>query len=580
MASERPKLTQSPSSALASVRAARLAAGAGTTRKPFTSKFRTGGSSVLDSLSSIPTLSVLDKKPSIVLEIGAAYTKVGFSGEPMPRHVIPTTVETDGITVPVFDPEEKRSKAELKEVILTFLHEIMYKKLLVKTTDRRVVICEGVAVPTVYRTLLADILYRCYMFQSVLFAPNPVLATLPVWLDSALVVDVGYTETTVVAVFDGVAAINTFNAVSAGAVEMHKQIREALKAKSNELESATVDGLDESALEDIKVRACVAGKLPEGKQLKTFQYPLRAGSILTLDSDFRATALDPIFEGVGSDANSIPRAILETLSQCPCDTRKMLAKRILVTGGGCMLPGFKHRVLTGIYELIKEDEFAELAGTSLERTVLTVKISRVGMDNPSVQVNKGTYDRLLDEVVRRYGDLQVSSSSAKTEEGNIVLVIISPDEVDVAKLENAKINMGQTSFVVTDVTTENENRQTGVGQLFSFVKVDFPENILNWLGGSIIGGLESLPEASLSKESYLKNPSLPDWSDLRPRCQSVKKVDAKTPSHARWKVMDRPRAWGCGSLNVVDTKKKTDYPQHEGYVKNGIFAANPILHVQ
>ena len=71
----------------------------------------------------------------------------------------------------------------------------------------------------------------------------------------------------------------------------------------------------------------------------------------------------------------------------------------------------------------------------MERTVLTVKISRVGMDNPSVQVNKGTYDRLLDEVVRRYGDLQVSSSSAKTEEGNIVLVIISPDEVDVAKLE-------------------------------------------------------------------------------------------------------------------------------------------------
>ena len=58
--------------------------------------------------------------------------------------------------------------------------------------------------------------------------------------------------------------------------------------------------------------------------------------------------------------------------------------------------------------------------------------------------------------------------------------------------QNAKINMGQTSFVVTDVTTENENRQTGVGQLFSFVKVDFPENILNWLGGILYMSIKTL----------------------------------------------------------------------------------------
>ena len=33
------------------------------------------------------------------------------------------------------------------------------QKLLVKTSERRAVVCEGIAVPTVYRSLVAEILY-------------------------------------------------------------------------------------------------------------------------------------------------------------------------------------------------------------------------------------------------------------------------------------------------------------------------------------------------------------------------------------------------------------------------------------
>ena len=114
-----------------------------------------------------------------------------------------------------------------------------------------------------------------------MFAPNAVLSTLPLWTDSALVVDCGHSESTAVAVFDGVAAISTFVAVSAGASEIHTQIRAALK-DANADHADAIDALNERVLEDIKIRGCIAGKLPEGSELPSLKYPLRGGPTLTV----------------------------------------------------------------------------------------------------------------------------------------------------------------------------------------------------------------------------------------------------------------------------------------------------------
>jgi len=73
----------------------------------------------------------------------------------------------------------------------------------------------------------------------------------------------------------------------------------------------------------------------------------------------------------------------------------VLAKRILLTGGGSMLPGFKHRMSESLKELVKQAEYAELAGIAAERTVLKVKLARAGMEEASAFVNSGINDRLL-----------------------------------------------------------------------------------------------------------------------------------------------------------------------------------------
>ena len=167
------------------------------------------------------------------------------------------------------------------------------------------VISESVVTPSVFRAVLADVLYRHFGLISVLFAPTPLFATFPLGVQTALVVvsftwprtcanpncrvrlqwraccrvpealrirvhtgvrvrsevvrplwacqDCGHKETTVMAVYNGVPLIGTFVAVAAASETVHGVIR----AKLVEAGAATPDELTEEVLEDIKVRACL-----------------------------------------------------------------------------------------------------------------------------------------------------------------------------------------------------------------------------------------------------------------------------------------------------------------------------------
>ena len=66
-------------------------------------------------------------KLALVFDIGAAYTKAGFAGESIPRCIVPSVVEVQGRKVRVFDPEDRRSASELREILIYFFHDLLYK---------------------------------------------------------------------------------------------------------------------------------------------------------------------------------------------------------------------------------------------------------------------------------------------------------------------------------------------------------------------------------------------------------------------------------------------------------------------
>ncbi len=57
--------------------------------------------------------------------------------------------------------------------------------------------------------------------SSILFAPAQLLSLFPLAVDTALIVDVGHSETTVMAVYGGTPIISSFVAVPAAAAAVH-----------------------------------------------------------------------------------------------------------------------------------------------------------------------------------------------------------------------------------------------------------------------------------------------------------------------------------------------------------------------
>ena len=60
-----------------------------------------------------------------------------------------------------------------------------------------------------------------------------------------------------------------------------------------------------------------------------------------------------------NDHLSIPSMILDSLIASPMDTRKELAKNIIMVGGTSMQRGFKSRVFQELKEIMKEEKYSE-----------------------------------------------------------------------------------------------------------------------------------------------------------------------------------------------------------------------------
>ncbi|KAK3730366.1 hypothetical protein QZH41_014847, partial [Actinostola sp. cb2023] len=92
---------------------------------------------------------------------------------------------------------EKRNPDELYAVLRDFIHKIYFRYLLVNPRDRRVVICESVLCPTLFRETLAKVMFRHFEVPSVLFAPCHLVSLFTLGVPTGLVIDCGYNESLV-----------------------------------------------------------------------------------------------------------------------------------------------------------------------------------------------------------------------------------------------------------------------------------------------------------------------------------------------------------------------------------------------
>jgi len=225
------------------------------------------------------------------------------------------------------------SREVQQALLLDFLSAAFYTHLLVKAHDRRIVVCESLLCPQLFRDCLADVLFNHFQVRgywgegglglgrvtdyrlaygrisrpdrvgtlavtgkttrviilpflpcplpwlsltvhllamllalgsqvaSVLLVPTQVFSLLPLGIETALVVDCGFSETTVVGVYRGLPVLKSLVVTPTGGQTLHRALEARMleygrvwAGSSLQALSSTMGSVPEAKLEDIKVR--------------------------------------------------------------------------------------------------------------------------------------------------------------------------------------------------------------------------------------------------------------------------------------------------------------------------------------
>lgn len=322
-----------------------------------------------------------EKNTTVVLDIGAAYTKAGFAGEYGPRIITRSEVKCreTGKNVPLFQYKDEN---ELRHHLVDFIHKLYFRCLLVNPKDRRVVVVENLLCPTVVRNILAKVLFRHYEVLSVLFVPSHLVALMTLGITTGLVLDLGHKEATLMPIYEGVVVFHAWQALPFGGSLIEKSLSELLLDRAV---ATTEDGTEHRLssimqdipnryLEDIKVRTCFVSTLERSSRLQnnkydrsieppppppSVQYPLEGHHILTVPGTVRELAAESLFER-DQDALTLATMVLNALLKCPIDTRHKLAENLVIIGGTASMKGMKHRILAEVRAAAASEHYCQI----------------------------------------------------------------------------------------------------------------------------------------------------------------------------------------------------------------------------
>ena len=312
-------------------------------------------------------LDSLIEKPAIIIDIGHAYTKYGFSGELAPHSIIPTKLNQDNLltnfnkkinihdykdlvktSVSTVDDKEAKQEECLREMLIEFLYRIYYKILNANSRERKVVVVESTLTSSQFRNTLAEVLFKNFQAISVLFIPAHLASIYTLGITTALVLDCGYADCQVMPIAEGITLNGLCDFVNLGGKRLHREIEELLKkhasvsigdVKTRMSQAKVQIKLTNEILEDIKIRCCFVTSFERSQAYKkeikekkleygTFeglnfkfapdlQYNLENNALLHVPGFVREMAFECLFLDPVDSQQALPNLILDTVLQCP-----------------------------------------------------------------------------------------------------------------------------------------------------------------------------------------------------------------------------------------------------------------------
>ncbi|XP_076634946.1 actin-related protein 10 isoform X1 [Colletes latitarsis] len=309
-------------------------------------------------LRSYEGVRFLSDKQMVIFDIGSAYTKYGYAGETTPRGIIRTEVvcpETKELRK-IYDYKDTE---DLYQLLVEFLHSLFFRYVLRSPKEARIVVLESLLIPSQFRDTLAKVLFRHFEIGSLMLLSVHLATISTLGTNTALVLDVGYKEATLIPIYEGVPILKAWQALPLGGQIVHEYLMKSLKDVNPDA------NITENLVEDIKVRTCFVTTLERSAKLGTADAPNPPPAVMypgvkniTIPGEVREKAFEAFWER-DNDNLSIPTMILDAIIKCPIDAKRSLAENIILIGGTTMIKGFASRLKSELSTLIKTSHYSK-----------------------------------------------------------------------------------------------------------------------------------------------------------------------------------------------------------------------------
>jgi actin-related protein 10 len=270
---------------------------------------------------------------SVVLELGARHTRVGFAGEATCRFTVESGDDLQRALLRASGSPEARRSA-LQEAVVALLERITLKLLHISATEQRqFVVVLPVFAAAALKQEVACSLFARWGAQSVSFLRSELVALLPLRRESALLVDSGFAETRLVPVVLRTVLESAVRTTPAASARADALLLETLRP----LAPATAPQRLAAAAEHARL-SHVHLNAVDARTSDTVSVSIDGTSVAVPRRAVNAAALDVL--GTDDDDRPLAALVVDALLACPIDARAVLAHNICAVGGGACAQGF------------------------------------------------------------------------------------------------------------------------------------------------------------------------------------------------------------------------------------------------
>jgi len=314
----------------------------------------------------------------IILDIGSAYTKVGYAGEPKPRFVFPTITGTEKYKSVMADVSTRsiyvgddamkmrgvlkvshpiqRGQIQDWNAYYEILNYIFYSLLrLDSLAFTPILYVEQPFTARETKEYIARVLFETHKVKSLIMIPSPLLSIFSVGLTNGLVIESGDGTTWIVPIINGTIYEPAMQRLNLAGMDVNQNLKALMMREGINLSSSAA----EEFIREIKEKNCYMNLDPNIKPSSyddKFSYPMPDGNYMSMPNHLLYEAPEVMFNPsmLGYNIMNVPQAVIYSLQMMSNEYWADLLSHIIISGGNMSYSGFDERLKSELSGLIPQ----------------------------------------------------------------------------------------------------------------------------------------------------------------------------------------------------------------------------------